>query len=238
MQAAEPLVSLHGVVKDYRELRPLRVERFALLPGESVALLGFDRAAAEVFVNLITAATLPDSGDVDIFGASTREITDPDAWFHSLDRFGIVSDRVVLVDQFTVEQNLTLPISLEVEETSPDVRSRVARLADEVRIPGDRRKALLGSADPVTKLRVRLGKALALNPRVLLAEHPNAAIPQEDVSSFASDLTSIAASRGLAMVVLTADMEFARAVCKQVLALEPATGKLTPVAGWKRWLGR
>ena len=238
MPAAEPLVTLHRVVKDYRALRPLRVEHFELLPRESVALLGFDSAAAEVLVNLITAATLPDSGDVEIFGASTRAITDPDTWFHSLDRFGILSERVVLVDQLTVEQNLTLPISLEVERTPPDVRMRVQRLADEVGIPVDRRGASTGVVDAATRLRVRLGKALALDPRVLLAEHPNAAIPPTDTGPFASDLMSIAAARGLAMVVLTADIQFARAVCKQVLTLEPSTGKLAPVSGWRRWLGR
>lgn len=238
MPPAEPLVALRHVVKDYRALRPLRVGHFELSPGESVALLGFDRAAAEVFVNLITAATLPDAGDVDIFGAPSRAITDPDTWFHSLDRFGILSDRVVLVDQLSVEQNLTLPISLEVEQVPPDVRSRVQRLADEVGIPVGRRGVAMGGVDAVTKLRVRLGKALALDPRVLVAEHPNAAIPQADVGPFTSDLTSIAARRGLAMVVLTADIEFARAVCKQVLTLEPATGKLTAVSAWRRWLGR
>ena len=237
MPAAEPLVALHRVVKDYCALRPLRVEHFELLPRESVALLGFDRAAAEVLVNLITAATLPDSGNVNIFGAPTHVITDPITWFQSLDRFGILSDRVVLVDELSVEQNLTLPISLEVDRTPSDVRTRVQRLADEVRIPVDRRGASMGDIDAATRLRVRLGKALALDPRVLLAEHPNAAIPETDVGPFASDLTAIAATRGLAMVVLTADIRFARAVCKQVLTLEPSTGKLTPVSALKRWLG-
>src|SRR5688572_11964567 len=147
MPAAEPLVALHRVVKDYRALRPLRVEHFELLPGESVALLGLDHAAAEVFVNLVTAATLPDAGDVDIFGGPTRSITDSDTWFHSLDRFGILSERVVLVEQLTVEQNLTLPISLEVEQPPADVRTRVQHLADEVRIPVDRRGAPMAGVD-------------------------------------------------------------------------------------------
>ena len=96
----------------------------------------------------------------------------------------------------------------------------------------------MGGVDAITRLRVRLGKALALDPPVLLAEHPNAAIPPADAGPLAVDLTSIAASRGLAMVVLTADREFARAVCKQVLTLEPATGRLAATSAWKRWLGR
>ena len=69
-------------------------------------------------MNLITGATLPDTGDVDVFGVSTRNIADPDAWVVEIDRFGILSERAVLLDAFTVEQNLALPFSLEVDELS------------------------------------------------------------------------------------------------------------------------
>ena len=71
MPSTDGVIALRGVRKDYRGLRPLRVEHFELRQGECVALLGFDRVAAEVLVNLITGATLPDAGDVDVFGAST-----------------------------------------------------------------------------------------------------------------------------------------------------------------------
>ena len=142
-----------------------------------MALLGFDQAAAEVLVNLITGATLPDSGDVDVFGVSTRNIADPDAWLVEMDRFGILSQRVVLLEAFTVEQNLALPFTLEVEQLSESVRATVRALAQEVGIHSAqlpqsssrprRRRAVARSGS---------GKALALGPRVLLAEHPNATL--------------------------------------------------------------
>ena len=71
MPSGEVVVALRGVRRDYGGLRPLRVEQLDLRQGERVALLGFDRVAAEVLVNLITGATLPDSGDVSVFGAPT-----------------------------------------------------------------------------------------------------------------------------------------------------------------------
>ena len=112
MPHGDVIVSLRNVSKDYRGLRPLRIEQLEIRQGETLALLGFDRAGAEVLVDLITAASLPDSGDVDIFGAPTRAIADPDTWLRELDRFGILSERAVLLDQLTVEQNLALPYTL------------------------------------------------------------------------------------------------------------------------------
>ena len=193
MPASEVVVALRDVVKDYRSLRPLRVERLDLRRDESVALLGFDQAAAEILVNLITGATLPDSGDVDIFGVSTRNIADPDAWLIEMDRFGILSSRVVLLDAFTVEQNLALPFTLEVEQLSEPVRANVRALAQEVGLDANLLPGSAGVLDPDGQLRLRLAKALALGPQVLLAEHPNAT-PCASVLSPTSRLISRPAS--------------------------------------------
>src|SRR5262245_40583946 len=51
MPGGEPLVELRAVRKDYRGLRPLRVEHLDVHEGQSIALLGFDQAGAEVLVN-------------------------------------------------------------------------------------------------------------------------------------------------------------------------------------------
>lgn len=236
MPGRERLVALHGVRKDYHGLRPLRVERFELRDAETVALLGLDRAAAEVLVDLITGATLPDAGNVEIFGAPTRAIPDSDAWFVLLDRVGVLSERVVLLDALTVAQNLALPVTLQVDALADEVRVRVERLGQEIGLGPGMLEQPMAAADPATRARVRLGKALALDPRLLLAEHPNAALPPADVPRFAGDLSGIAARRRLAMLVLTADASFGAAACRELLSLQPATGALVPASGWWNWL--
>ncbi len=238
MPSTDVVISLRNVHKDYRGLRPLRVKHLELGQGESVALIGFDQVGAEVLVNLITGATLPDSGDVEVFGAATGAITDPDAWLESADQFGILSDRIVLLESFSVEQNLALPFSLELDALPETVRASVRRLAHDVGVAQVQLSQAVAQLDAESQLRVRLGKALALSPRVLLAEHPNLTLPPEHLPRFAADLAHIAASRRLAMVVMTADQTFANAVSDRVLTLTPATGGLTAASGWRRWLTR
>jgi len=235
MSVREVVVALHDVIKDYKSLRPLRVANFELHQAESVALLGFDQTAAEILVNLITGATLPDSGQVDVFGVSTRNIGDPDAWLVEMDRFGILSPRVVVLEAFTVEQNLALPFTLEVEQLSESVREQVYVLASEVGLSPSLLPKSASALDAGTQLRLRLGKALALGPRVLLAEHPNATLPADAAGRFATDLKRIAQSRGLALLVMTADSSFARAVSKRTLTLTPATGELSGPPKWRTW---
>src|SRR5688572_10247347 len=98
-ESAGPIVHVRGVTKDYRALRPLRVRTLEIRRGQSLALLGFDAPMAEVLVNLITGGSLPDTGEVLVFGQPTNRITERGAWLEMLDHFGLISDRAVLLEQ-------------------------------------------------------------------------------------------------------------------------------------------
>lgn len=235
MAEANLVIELRGVSKDYRGLRPLRIERLEVSEGEALAILGFDQMTAEVLVSLITGAITPDTGEVIVFGQSTRDIVDAEAWLHGLDQFGILSERAVLLDQLTAEQNLAVPFSLELDDMAEDLRSQVRQLADEVGLHANDLKASVATLGVAARQRVRLGRALALKPRVLLAEHPNASLNGEGLPEFAADFSAVVSSRALTSLVLTADRTFAAAVASTVLELSPATGQLKPSAGWRTW---
>jgi ABC-type lipoprotein export system ATPase subunit len=234
MPSREVLVRLRSVSKDYRGLRPLRIEALDIHQGQVIALAGVDQAMAEVLVDLITAAIVPDVGEVVVFGQSTKDIADRTAWLATLDQFGMLTERAVLLDQLSVEQNLALPFSLALDDLSSNVRERVAALAAELGL-GDRLVDPVARLAAPLRLRVRLGRALALNPRVLLAEHPNATLDEDEQAAFAADLSRIAKQRGAACLVLTADHRFARAAADDVFELQPGTGVLKPSSGWRRW---
>lgn len=221
-----PVLELSAVSKDYHALRPLRIADFRIAAGEQVAILGFDRPAAEVFINLITGATLPDAGEVRVLGRATSEIVDSADWLATVDRFGIVSERAVLLDQLTVIQNLAMPFTLDIEPPPDDVRVRATGLAREVGLVEAVWDLPVGQLDAAGKVRVRLGRAIALEPAVLLFEHISASVKRDEVGSLGAQLRAVAAGRGVALIAMSADEPFARAVAARVLALDPATGRL------------
>jgi ABC-type methionine transport system ATPase subunit len=233
----DPSIALRltGVIKDYRGLRPLRVRHLEVAEGESVALLGFDAAAAEVMVTLLIAGSMPDTGEVIVFGRPTSAIDDHAGWLTMLDQFGLVSERAVLLEQLTAEQNMAMPLSLAVETMPGDLRSRVSRLAAEAGVTPSQRATAVAQLSADDRLRVRLARALALDPRLLLAEHPNATLTAAEALRFAADVVRITRERGLTTLVMTADAGFARAIADRVLTLEPATGELKPTGSWRRW---
>lgn len=229
-----PAIHIRDVQKDYRALRPLRVRQLDVLEGESVALLGFDRAAAEVFVNLLTATTVPDAGRIEIFGRPTVDIQDAATWLSSLDCFGIVSERQVLLDNMTVEENLTMPLTMALHDVDNAARTKVAAVAEEVGLSSDQLRQPVAALSAGLRLRVRLGRALAPDPRILLSEHPNASLDADDVARFAVEYARLVRQRGITSVVLTADSAFGSSVAPRIFTLQPVTGELKPLSAWRR----
>ena len=221
-----PLLEVRGLVKAHGALRPLRIRELVVQPGEVLSIGGLDQAAAEVLVHLATGAALPDEGSVRLFGQDTRQIADVEAWLRSLDTLGVLSPRAVLIDQLTVRQNLAIPFTLDLDPIPLEIWPKVDALSRLVGLDDAVWDRPVGALDPVAQSRVRLGRAIALQPTLVIAEHASAGLPREAVPALAADLRAIAGARGLAVLAITADTAFAEALGGRRLTLNAATGDL------------
>lgn len=230
MTDAVPVVHCTGVVKDYRGLRPLRLLDLQVSAGDRVVLGGIDVIGAEVVTNLINGATLPDQGEVRVFGQATHEITDGEAWLAALDHFGVVTARAVLLEGMTVRQNVALPLTIEIDPVPGALLPEVDALAAEAGIDAQWLDTLAHALPVPMRMRIHLARALALSPRLVLMEHPTAALEAQDRAAFADDVRRVADARGFTLVAVSQDREFARRVATRHLQLHPGTGALNPMA--------
>jgi ABC-type transporter Mla maintaining outer membrane lipid asymmetry ATPase subunit MlaF len=226
-----PVLQLHRVRKHYGGLRPLRIDDLVVDAGESVSIANLDAQAAETFVNLVTGATLPDEGTVEIFGRPSNDILDSSDWLNLLDRFGLVTDRIILLDPLTVAQNLAVPFTLELDPLSESVLPRVEELARETGLQTvlDRPVAEVSAG---LRARVRLARALALNPDLLLLEHATATLSRAEITAFAKLIVQTLGVRRCALVALTADQPFARSLGGRQMVLHLGTGVLHRFSRW------
>ena len=232
-----PLLEIRGLVKEHGALRPLRIRELIVEPSTIMSISGIDAIGAEVFVHLVTGATLAESGDVTLFGQNTRAIADSDAWLKSLDGVGMITARGILIEAFSVLQNIAMSFTLIVDPVDPRVVPLAGALARDVGIPQEMFDLPTGKAGPEVKMRVHLARALALEPKLLIGEHPSAALPRETVAAFGADLARVAQSRRLGLIVITADDALAKAIGGQRLELVAATGELRPPGLLKKLFG-
>ena len=232
------VIALRGIVKAHGGLRPLRLRELDVAPGEVVTVSGLDTVQAAVLVDLLTGTVLPDAGEVEIGGWSTKDIPDQEAWLAFLDQFGLVNDRVVFLEELTVAQNLAVPLTLAIDPMAADVLGRVTALSEEIGLPGGHLDERMAGVSQVTRALVRLGRALALDPSVLLMEHPTLALDRAEVPGFAAAVRTAAARRGLSVLALTADPVFIDDAATRALSWRAATGAVSSARGPGRLFGR
>lgn len=228
-------VEITGLTKDYRALRPLRLEALTIGEADQVAVMGLDAMAAEALVNLVTGASLPDHGEIRLFGRPTSAIATDTDWLASLDRLGLVSHRAVLLEGMSVVQNLALPLTLQVDPLADSIRETAVALASEVGLDEAALDRPVGSLPPDVRMRIHLARALALDPVMVLLEHPTAALDRAAVHAFGMTVASAARSRRLALLALTGDRTFVDAAGLRALTLEPGTGALRGTSRWRWW---
>jgi ABC-type lipoprotein export system ATPase subunit len=230
------LIELRDITKSFGGLRPFRLQSLSVDAGEIVAVDGLDRAAAAVLTDLITGTVLPDAGSVVIDGRPTSALGSQDEWLAFLDRFGIVNDRVVLLDELSVAANLAVPLTLDLDPMPADARRRVDALGSEVGLDAAILDAPLHQASALSRMLVRLGRAMAHEPAILLVEHPTADLVSEDAVTFARALHAVAIRHGFAAIVATADRRLPRGTMTRRLEWRAASGDVRESRGWRRLL--
>jgi peptide/nickel transport system ATP-binding protein len=232
-----PVLHVRDIIKAYGGLRPFRLAALDVEPGELVVLGGMDRQSAIVLTDLLTGTTLPEGdGSIAVDGLATSAVAGQEDWLAFLDRFGLVNDRVVLLDDLTVAANLAVPLTLEVDPVPPDIRRAVESVAEEVGIEPALLDRGLHDVSPMTRGRVRLGRALAQDPRVLLVEHPTVELTEQgDVVAVFDSLRRVVEHRKLAAVVMVADPRVPADKATRFLRWDAASGDLAERRGWRRW---
>ena len=237
-ESGDPLIEIIDLEKASPGLPTIRVRRLVVRPGDRYTIQGLDAGASEALVHLITGAALPDRGEVRVDGRRTEDVgTDMD-WLTSLDRFGIVTERAVLLDGFSLAGNLALPMTLEVDPVADDVRARVDALARSVGLDVRGLDRLAVNLAPLERMRVHLARALAADPRTLLLEQPTAALDPAASRAFGESLRRVADERQLAWIAFANDDAFADAAGGRRGRMNLETGEWTERATsfWRRVL--
>jgi peptide/nickel transport system ATP-binding protein len=122
-----------------------------------------------------------------------------------------------------------MPITLDIEPVPADVAARVAQLARSVGIDDRWLGEPIGALDAAIRARAHLARAIALEPRLLIMEHPTVGLAPGDGKAFGEVVASVAGHRGLATLILSEDAVFSAAASSRRLALQAGTGELKPV---------
>ncbi len=195
-QRAEPIVRLDGVSIEYPKRGRIpafkAVDRVTLelAPGEVVGLVGESGSGKTTIGRAVVGLLKPSEGTLSVVG---RDLTKPDAkTLRSARRdIGIVfqDPGSSLNPRFPIGQSIGEPLLLA-GRSKADIGHRVEELLDQVELPRSFRNRYPHELSGGQRQRVGIARALALNPKLLVADEPTSAL---DVSVQARFLTLLQA---------------------------------------------
>lgn len=187
------------------EVRALDGVNLRIAPGEFVAVMGASGSGKSTLLNVLGALDRPTSGSVLINGQDIASLRD-------LDRFraqmvGFVFQLHNLLPTLTALENVEIPMMGYLGAGAR--RKRAAELLELVGMV-QRSKHLPGQLSGGQRQRVAVARALANNPKIVLADEPTGNLDTSNSQELLKLLNEINVSQGTTFIVVTHDPAVAR----------------------------
>lgn len=147
---------------------------FSVERGEYVAIMGESGSGKTTLLNILAALDKPTSGDVILDGHSLASIREKEIAAFRRDQLGFVFQNFNLLDTFSVQDNIFLPLVLSGTPYS-EMRSRLEPIARQLGLMPLLQKfpyELSGGQ----KQRAAVARALITRPKLVLADEPTGAL--------------------------------------------------------------
>ena len=178
----------------------LKNVNFSVEEGEYVAIMGESGSGKTTLLNILAALDKATAGEVRLDGRALSDIRESEMAAFRRDNLGFVFQEFNLLDTFTLEDNIYLPLVLA-GRSYQEMSSRLAPLADKLGI-GDILKKYPYEVSGGQKQRAAVARAMITDSKLLLADEPTGALDSRASDELLRLFAAINA-RGQTIVMVT-----------------------------------
>ncbi len=152
----------------------LKKVNFSVEDGEFVAIMGESGSGKTTLLNILAALDQPTAGSVLLDGKDFSSIRESDVATFRRDHLGFVFQEFNLLDTFTLEDNIYLPLVLA-GKGYEEMHRRLMPIAEKLGITALLKKYPY-EVSGGQKQRAAVARAMITNPRIILADEPTGAL--------------------------------------------------------------
>ena len=174
------LLEVKGLKKVYKTrfggqaVEALRNVNFTVEEGEYVAIMGESGSGKTTLLNILAALDKPTSGTVLLEGRDFSKIKENEVAAFRRDNLGFVFQEFNLLDTFSLEDNIFLPLVLA-GKGFQEMKATLMPIAVSLGIEGLLKKYPY-EVSGGQKQRAAVARALITHPRIILADEPTGAL--------------------------------------------------------------
>jgi lipoprotein-releasing system ATP-binding protein len=187
----------------------------AIMPREFIAITGPSGSGKSSLLYLLGLLDIPTSGDVLIDGRSTTAMSEEERAAVRLSRLGFVFQFHFLLPEFSITENVALPMRALGKLSPRAITARAEELLASFGL-GDHRHKTPDQLSGGQRQRVAVARALANDPPVILADEPTGSLDSVATAQVFAILRDLVALRGKSVVAVTHDLNLASQMHRQI----------------------
>jgi len=212
------IIEVRDVTKTFGKTDVLRDLSLDVKRGERLVILGGSGAGKSTLLNMLAAETQPTRGTVTIDGKDIGCMSQND-----LDEYrktmGVLFQSGALFNSLTIAENIALPMQ---EHTDLEQSTIDTIVTMKLHLVG-----LLGHGDKMPselsggmKKRAGLGRALALDPKIIFYDEPSAGLDPVSVTEIDKLMVDLNETTGVTTVVITHEMTSAFRIAHRLVLMD------------------
>ncbi|MCR4942415.1 MAG: amino acid ABC transporter ATP-binding protein [Campylobacter sp.] len=223
------MLTLKNVNKFYGDFQALKNINLEVEHGEVIVILGPSGCGKSTTLRTINGLESIQDGEIIIDGESVTK--DFDDWTNMRQKVGMVFQSYELFEHMNVIENILLgPIKAQ-KRDKKDVEKEADIWLEKVGLI-QKKYARPRELSGGQKQRIAIVRALCMNPKLMLFDEVTAALDPEIVREVLDVILNLA-KEGMSMLIVTHEMEFARAVADRIVFMD--SGEIVEISDPKEF---
>lgn len=212
----QALLEVRNLQKSYDKTPVLKNVNFSIQKGEVAVILGPSGCGKSTLLRCINGLEPVQSGEIILNGQNI--LNSKTNWSQIRQKIGMVFQSYDLFPHMTVLENILLgPLKVQ-KRSKQEATAAAERLLERVGLL-EKRNAYPRQLSGGQKQRVAIVRALIMEPEIMLFDEVTAALDPEMVREVLDVILELARG-GMTMLIVTHEMQFARAIADKILFLD------------------
>lgn len=209
-----PVTLVHGI-------------NLSVTAGEFVSITGPSGSGKSSLLYLLGLLDAPTEGRVIVEGQDTSLLDQDELAQFRLAHLGFVFQFHFLLPEFTILDNVTIPIKRLGQLSEREARNRGMQLLEDLEI-GDQASKHPDQLSGGQRQRVAIARALGNEPTLILADEPTGNLDTKNSDIVRDIFVRLAKEQGTTIIAVTHDVDFAKAADRNVHLVDGAIARDGP----------
>lgn len=207
------MLEVKNISKSYKNKKVLDNFSLDVKKGEIISIIGPSGAGKSTLLRCINGLETLEKGEIIIDNKVSKKQISKQANLE----IGLIFQDYNLFPQYTVLQNITLPLTMILRKSKTEAVSQARTILTKLSLQ-DKESSYPYELSGGEKQRVAIARAIATNPKILCLDEPTSALDPKLVKQIYSIIKALA-SQGKAILIVTHDIEFAEKISDKICKL-------------------